>query len=67
MRRANPVVIPRNHLVASAIGDAESQDYDKLEAAFIRWQQPFDWHDNDALWAATPTGSERVTRTFCGT
>ncbi|MBL6902574.1 MAG: hypothetical protein ISR31_10120, partial [Luminiphilus sp.] len=54
-------------LVASAIGDAESQDYDKLEAAFIRWQQPFDWHDNDALWAATPTGSERVTRTFCGT
>ena len=67
MRRANPVVIPRNHLVASAIGDAESQDYDKLEAAFVRWQQPFDWHDNDALWAATPTGSERVTRTFCGT
>ena len=67
MVSANPVVIPRNHQVAAAIADAEIGDYRHLEQAFTRWQSPFAWSDNDALWAATPASSERVTRTFCGT
>tara|TARA_B100000927_G_scaffold284366_1_gene273173 strand:- start:1261 stop:1464 length:204 start_codon:yes stop_codon:yes gene_type:complete len=67
MHKANPVVIPRNHHVAAAIADAEAQDYEYLQAAFERWRNPFDWQDNDRLWAASPTPTERVTRTFCGT
>lgn len=67
MRQANPVVIPRNHHVAAAIEEAEAQDYDYLQAAFDRWKSPFEWQDSDTLWAAPPTPSERVTRTFCGT
>ncbi len=67
MSQANPVVIPRNHHVAAAIADAEVQDYEFLKAAFDRWKAPFDWQDNDRLWAGSPTPTERVTRTFCGT
>jgi uncharacterized protein YdiU (UPF0061 family) len=67
MCRANPVVIPRNHHVAAAIEEAEAQDYDYLQAAFDRWKSPFEWQDSDKLWAAPPTPTERVTRTFCGT
>ena len=67
MCQANPVVIPRNHHVAAAIEEAEAQDYDYLQAAFDRWKSPFEWQDNDTLWAAPPTPTERVTRTFCGT
>ena len=67
MCQANPVVIPRNHHIAAAIEEAEAQDYDYLQAAFDRWKSPFEWQDNDTLWAAPPTPTERVTRTFCGT
>jgi uncharacterized protein YdiU (UPF0061 family) len=67
MRQANPVVIPRNHHVAAAIADAEEQDYEYLQAAFERWKAPFEWLDDDRLWAASPAPTERVTRTFCGT
>ena len=67
MCQANPVVIPRNHHVAAAIEEAEAQDYDYLQAAFYRWKSPFEWQDSDTLWAAPPTPTERVTRTFCGT
>jgi uncharacterized protein YdiU (UPF0061 family) len=60
-------VIPRNHHVAAAIADAEEQDYEYLQAAFERWKAPFEWLDDDRLWAASPAPTERVTRTFCGT
>lgn len=67
MVSANPVVIPRNHQVAAAIADAEVGDYQTLHQAFERWQSPFSWETHDTEWAATPSLSERVTRTFCGT
>jgi uncharacterized protein YdiU (UPF0061 family) len=67
MVSANPVVIPRNHQVAAAIADAEVGDYQTLHQAFERWQSPFSWEDRDTEWAATPSVSEQVTRTFCGT
>ena len=67
MCQANPAVIPRNHHIAAAIEEAEAQDYDYLQAAFDRWKSPFEWQDSDTLWAAPPTPTERVTRTFCGT
>ena len=67
MVSANPVVIPRNHQVAAAIADAEVGDYQTLHQAFERWQSPFSWETRDTEWAATPSVSEQVTRTFCGT
>jgi uncharacterized protein YdiU (UPF0061 family) len=67
MCHANPVAIPRNHHIAAAIEEAEAQDYDYLQAAFDRWKSPFEWQGSDTLWAAPPTPTERVTRTFCGT
>ena len=67
MRAVNPVVIPRNHLVARAIAAAEQGDYGVLKTLNSRWQDPFAWSGNDLQFAAAPESEEAVHRTFCGT
>ena len=66
MRQANPVVIPRNHHVAAAITDAEAQDYEYLQAAFERWKAPFEWQDDDRLWALHPRQLNALLGHFAG-
>jgi len=67
MRNANPVVIPRNHLVQRAIELAEAGELDWIHAWVARAQTPFAWDGNDLEWASPPSEEERVTQTFCGT
>ena len=67
MVRANPVVIPRNHLVQHAIERAEAGDTSFMARANRRWYNPFDWQHGDQDWARAPESHERVMRTFCGT
>jgi len=67
MQSRNPVVIPRNHWVASAITAAEAGEYGLFEQLSVRWQSPSIWQAGDEQWAASPTPEEEVTRTFCGT
>ena len=67
MKTANPVVIPRNHWVAQAIGMAEAGDNELMETLQSRWQDPFNWHAGDEQFAAAPKREEQVHRTFCGT
>ncbi len=67
MQTHNPVVIPRNHWVASAITAAEAGEYGLFEQLSKRWQSPWIWQAGDEQWAASPTPEEEVTRTFCGT
>ena len=67
MEKSNPVVIPRNHLVARAIKAAETEDASVLTTLFDRWQAPYRWSENDQLFAAAPVPEEIVHRTFCGT
>jgi len=67
MRVANPTVIPRNHWIASAIGDAEAGNTTLMEQLFERWQRPTEWCAGDEQLAAPPTPDQVVTRTFCGT
>jgi uncharacterized protein YdiU (UPF0061 family) len=67
MRNANPVVIPRNHLVQRAIELAEAGELDWIHAWVARAQTPFAWDGNDLEWARPPSEEERVTQTFCGT
>ncbi|MFP5466321.1 MAG: protein adenylyltransferase SelO [Gammaproteobacteria bacterium] len=69
MDRANPVYIPRNHLVENALDAAtESRDlrlFDRLLAVITR---PWDERPEDAL-CALPGSPEQTAgfRTFCGT
>lgn len=67
MRAANPVVIPRNHLIAQAIRAAEANDNSELERLYRRWQYPHQWRRDDVEFAAAPKPEQEVTRTFCGT
>lgn len=67
MRKANPVVIPRNHWVAQAISLAEAGDNELMESLQARWQNPYHWQDDDEKFAAAPTGEQQVHRTYCGT
>lgn len=67
MKKANPVVIPRNHWVAQAISSAEEGDTELMENLQARWQDPFVWQASDAQFAAAPSNEQIVHRTFCGT
>ncbi|MGR3466250.1 MAG: protein adenylyltransferase SelO family protein, partial [Shimia sp.] len=66
MAKANPAVIPRNHLIEQAIQAAVAEDWVPFEALNTVLATPFQAPD-DARFAAAPTAEEQVTRTFCGT
>lgn len=68
MRRRNPAVIPRNHLVEAAL-DAASRDHDL--APFRRMlavvEAPFDHGGHAAEWREPAPADAPPYRTFCGT
>jgi uncharacterized protein YdiU (UPF0061 family) len=68
MQSANPVYIPRNHLVEAAIESAtRDEDYGKFHALVDVLADP--WRERDGLtdyWAA-PAVDQLVQYTFCGT
>ncbi|WP_372657544.1 YdiU family protein [Hydrogenophaga sp.] len=69
MRQANPVYIPRNHLVEAALSAAvERDDFAPFETLLRVLRQPF---QADPAWAAfaEPATAEQAAgyRTFCGT
>jgi uncharacterized protein YdiU (UPF0061 family) len=67
MRRANPAVIPRNHLVEAAISAAtERGDFGPFEALLEATGRPYD-DVADPRFTAPPRAEERVLATFCGT
>ena len=69
MTRANPVYIPRNHLVeaalSAAVGQGDLAPFERLLAVLTR---PFDARADDAAFAL-PAPAEQTARyqTFCGT
>lgn len=67
MDSVNPLLIPRNHLIAKAIRQAEDDGdltlFHRLQQA---WQTPFA-STADADFIAPPKPEEVVQRTFCGT
>ncbi|MFV8819434.1 protein adenylyltransferase SelO [Haliea sp. E17] len=68
MRRANPVFIPRNHLVEAAIRAAEDRgDLQPFHALVERTARPFDFDPDDRPYATPPRPEQVVERTFCGT
>ncbi len=67
MRRANPVVIPRNHRVQEVIDAAYSGDFAPFHTLLEVVTQPFDESVEARRLAAPATQSEQVLRTFCGT
>jgi serine/tyrosine/threonine adenylyltransferase len=68
MYRANPVFIPRNHLVEAAIAAATNQgDFAPFHALVERLADPWTWRPEDRAFALPPGPEQRVYQTFCGT
>ena len=68
MQKANPLFIPRNHLVEAAITAAvERQDFQPFEHLLGVILRPYDDRPDQDLYAIPARAEERVTATFCGT
>ena len=68
MYEANPVFIPRNHLVEEAIRAAEdADDFAPFHRLVERTANPCVYDPADALYATPPQPDQVVRQTFCGT
>ncbi|KKN97713.1 hypothetical protein LCGC14_0155270 [marine sediment metagenome] len=67
MRRANPVIIPRNHRVQEVIDAAYEGDFVPFHTLLAVVTKPFDESSEARRLAAPATDNEQVLRTFCGT
>jgi uncharacterized protein YdiU (UPF0061 family) len=68
MRTANPVYIPRNHLIEAAIRAAEDHgDFSVFHALHEVLQQPYDVEPGREAYMQPPQPHEIVHQTFCGT
>jgi uncharacterized protein YdiU (UPF0061 family) len=68
MQTANPVYIPRNHLIEAAIESATNEeDFTKFHALVDVLTDP--WHEREGLseFGAAPAAYQLVKHTFCGT
>ncbi|MGO2241909.1 MAG: protein adenylyltransferase SelO [Halomonas sp.] len=67
MRRANPVIIPRNHRVQEVISAAYDGDFAPFHTLLAVVTKPFYGSVEARRLAAPATENEQVLRTFCGT
>ncbi|MEM9254085.1 MAG: YdiU family protein [Pseudomonadota bacterium] len=68
MYRANPIFIPRNHLVQSAIDTAtERGDFRAFHKLVDALAHPYEFQAELARYATPPKPEEVVRQTFCGT
>lgn len=66
--RANPAVIPRNHLVEEAIRAAEDEgDFSVFEKLVETLNSPFDEQPEGSRYKDPPRPEQRILKTFCGT
>ena len=66
--QANPIYIPRNHLVEAALRAASFDgDMDPFMALLARVQNPFSPVDGAELYAAPPPAEDAPVVTYCGT
>ena len=63
---ANPVIIPRNHIVEKAIQSALSGDFEPFYSLNEALQKPYDYK-GQCNFLNAPKEDEKVTATFCGT
>jgi uncharacterized protein YdiU (UPF0061 family) len=68
MRRANPFIIPRNHLIERVIRSAEDLgDFTPFHQLHAALQTPFSEDEVTIPFSAAPTPDQRIRNTFCGT
>jgi uncharacterized protein YdiU (UPF0061 family) len=67
MRKVNPLVIPRNHLIEDALKHAtEMNDLNKVHKLLEVLQNPYDSISTTSVYQSTPPSKENYV-TYCGT
>lgn len=67
MKKSNPAVIPRNHLVEEALEAAESGDLTILGKLLDVLSDPFAYKGEQEMYCKLPENPDENYRTFCGT
>jgi uncharacterized protein YdiU (UPF0061 family) len=68
MKKVNPAIIPRNHLVEEVLRAAEDQnDFAKLHRLLEALADPFSDAEKFIDFTQPPNPAQRVYQTFCGT
>ena len=68
MRAANPVIIPRNHLVEAALAAASDHgEMDAFNDLVSALAKPYEMRPGLERYRAPPAPHERIAATFCGT
>jgi serine/tyrosine/threonine adenylyltransferase len=67
MRTVNPMFIPRNHRIETAIADAEQGRFERFHELVDVLARPYDLQPRMSDYAQPPTAEEEVRQTFCGT
>ncbi|MBP2239629.1 uncharacterized protein YdiU (UPF0061 family) [Cytobacillus eiseniae] len=68
MRKSNPAVIPRNHLVEEALDAAVNKgDYHVMDQLLNVLSNPYDYSEKMEKYCETPVPTSQPYRTFCGT
>ena len=68
MHEANPLVIPRNHLVEEALNSAtENNDLTKVKELLKILKDPYKNKSNTDYYQSTPTPGKERYKTYCGT
>lgn len=67
MKKSNPVVIPRNHLVEEALGAADKNDFTPLINLIDAVSRPYDYPYGDQKYSMPPKNSDCNYKTYCGT
>ena len=68
MLNKNPSYIPRNHLIAAAIEQAsQHQDFGLFNQMVDVLARPFEYWEENKIFAMPPKPEEEVKQTFCGT
>ena len=68
MQQANPVIIPRNHLVQEALDAAEQKgSFTRFEQLVAALQNPYDPALASSIYAQMPEASAKPYVTYCGT
>jgi len=66
MKKVNPQIIPRNHMVDQALKDAEAGDLELFNTLLKALQKPFE-QATVSKFTLPPSDNERIKYTYCGT
>ena len=67
MRGANPIFIPRNHLVENALDEADKGKINKFNSLIEVISKPYLFQSKHEEYYLTPEVDETNYQTFCGT